>query len=354
MIDQFLILIIIAIGFILIVGGTRLLGKAVGCVLAPFKFVFKIAIALVVAFVVLSILINQMGKGPLLNIPLPRVTSQPKATIPLPTPSAAHTPQLPGQEWEKEEFRPGLWYAHNNKYKGNIDVHVYIIDLTSPYICFKTLIGEGDGVERTRTSELAKRNGAIAATNADYFGDPKIGPEGTTIIEGNVIRTNPPLPGPRGRSALVFGKTGGAGTHVEIGLWKKLCELPDKREGWMYNAVGGGPILVVDGKYQYNYYDEDFTPPNLTKYQQIQYRRTVAGLSKDGKTLILYTADGPLHSKEAAELMIELHGYKALLLDSGGSSTFYMEGRGNNGIMNHPSDGSERFITDALGIFYTK
>ena len=58
---------------------------------------------------------------------------------------------------------------------------------------------------------------------------------------------------------------------------------------------------------------------------------------------------------EAANLMIELGAYNALNLDGGGSTTMAVRkpGSENIEIINSPSDGSPRRISNAIGIFST-
>lgn len=87
----------------------------------------------------------------------------------------------------------------------------------------------------------------------------------------------------------------------------------------------------------------------------------MVGSSKDGKELLLVTVDGRQQSSlgmtqtEAANLMIELGAYNALNLDGGGSTTMAVRkpGSENIEIINSPSDGSPRRISNAIGIFST-
>ena len=333
------------------------MSKTLGCIFAPVKAFLKIAFFILVIAFAFLFFIKMMAGGPTMNN-TPAPTQQQTSNSPgagnnshyLPTPSSVYKPPLPGDEWTKEEIRPGFWYVNNRKYSGSVDVHAFIINLTSPYIHFKTLLAGNDSM-RQGTSDMAKNNGAIAAINGDYFGNSRKLPEGLTIVKGKTYCINPEKPEYRGRSAIVFGKTGPMGTKVEIDRWKDLSNYPEQREDWMFNAAGGGPIFLMDGNYGYNNLNEDFTPPNLSKYENTQYRRSIAALTNDKKALILVTADGPLTAEKSSELVRELGGNRAIFLDSGGSSTIYIDGRG---ILNNPSDGAERRIPDAIGVFYMK
>jgi uncharacterized protein (TIGR03382 family) len=85
--------------------------------------------------------------------------------------------------------------------------------------------------------------------------------------------------------------------------------------------------------------------------------RTAVGMSKDGKTLIVVVVDGRSSSSvgmtcgELGNLMKGLGAYNALNLDGGGSSAMYLQG---TGIVNTPSDGSERVTGNQFAIFAPK
>ena len=115
-----------------------------------------------------------------------------------------------------------------------------------------------------------------------------------------------------------------------------------------YSAVGGGPLLVKDGKSLINY---------STNYELLQSDvygsgvlspRTAVGYTADGK-MILFVCDGRSTISqgatldELAELMIELGCTNALNLDGGGSSAMIASGV----CLNNPSAGSQRPVSAA-------
>jgi hypothetical protein len=90
-----------------------------------------------------------------------------------------------------------------------------------------------------------------------------------------------------------------------------------------------------------------------------RHPRTAAGVTRDGRTLLLLVVDGrqPAWSAgatliELADLMRELGAWTALNLDGGGSSAFWWrspdetEGK----VRNRPSDGYVRPVANALGV----
>jgi exopolysaccharide biosynthesis protein len=90
-----------------------------------------------------------------------------------------------------------------------------------------------------------------------------------------------------------------------------------------------------------------------------RHPRTAAGVSRDGRTLLLAVADGRqpgwsvgLTLPELARLMIEAGAWNAVNLDGGGSSAmWYREpGSGAGRVLNRPSDGRVRPVASHLGV----
>jgi len=114
-------------------------------------------------------------------------------------------------------------------------------------------------------------------------------------------------------------------------------------------AVSGSAILVKDGQ----------IPAAFSFNINGRHPRTAVGSSKDGKQLLLVTADGRqqksigMTQTEMAQLMLDLGAYNALNLDGGGSTTMAARKPGTDalGIVNSPSDGFPRGVATAIGIF---
>jgi exopolysaccharide biosynthesis protein len=109
-------------------------------------------------------------------------------------------------------------------------------------------------------------------------------------------------------------------------------------------AIGGGPRLLEKGDIP-NLKKEHFNPSFFTQ----RAPRTAVGIDERGN-LILIVADGrQKHSKgftlkELATCMKELGAFDAVNLDGGGSTGLTLDGN----ILNSPSDGKERKISNAL------
>jgi hypothetical protein len=160
-------------------------------------------------------------------------------------------------------------------------------------------------------------------------------------------------PIPPGGAVLVGRGATGAGrlaTEAPLGSSPtvRLTLTPD----WsgLVDGVGGGPVLVRDGKAIFRS-NELFTVPQLVPRQP----RSALGQTQDGR-IILVTVDGrrPGYSVgmtnfELALLFTRLGAWTASALDGGGSATMAFEGA----LLNRPSDGSgERAIANSVNLFY--
>ena len=88
-----------------------------------------------------------------------------------------------------------------------------------------------------------------------------------------------------------------------------------------------------------------------------RHPRTGAGVTRDGRTLILCVVDGRqkgysvgLTLPELADVMIGQNAYEAVNLDGGGSSSFVYVPRDGKRMMNRPSDGQFRPVANHLGV----
>jgi hypothetical protein len=133
------------------------------------------------------------------------------------------------------------------------------------------------------------------------------------------------------------------GTNVTI----RLLLSPD----WtgIADAIGGGPVLVRDGKPVFRHF-EAFSTAQIARNP-----RTGVGQLADGR-IVLVVVDGrqPGYSTgmtnfELAQTLVRLGAVTAMGLDAGGSSTMAFEG----GLLNRPSDpGGERAVSEGFFVLY--
>lgn len=93
---------------------------------------------------------------------------------------------------------------------------------------------------------------------------------------------------------------------------------------------------------------------------KLRHPRTAAGVTADGRTLILLSIDGrqPGHSVgatliELADLMLEFGAHDAVALDGGGSTSFYLKRPDGSVVTNKPSSGKWRPVANHLGVWIT-
>jgi flagellar hook assembly protein FlgD len=156
---------------------------------------------------------------------------------------------------------------------------------------------------------------------------------------------------PPGGAVLAARGTQGQRLAIEAGpgqvVTVRLVLRPEWRD--VPEALGGGPQIVRNGKPIFNA-GEDFGTYHLNR----RHPRTAIGQRTDGR-IIMLVVDGrrPGYSAgmtnfELAQTMIRLGAYNASGLDAGGSSTMAFEGE----VLNRPSDGAERLVSEAMLVSY--
>lgn len=113
-------------------------------------------------------------------------------------------------------------------------------------------------------------------------------------------------------------------------------------------VVGGGPLILENGKVHVRSLEE-----NIAKdIARGRAPRTAVGLKQDGTVLVLVVDGRSSNSKgltlqELATYFLRLGARDAVNLDGGGSSVMVINGE----VVNKPSDGRERAVSMALGLF---
>jgi exopolysaccharide biosynthesis protein/surface antigen len=147
----------------------------------------------------------------------------------------------------------------------------------------------------------------------------------------------------RGNAAAKLEAEAAVGTSLTL----RLILQPDW--GTVADAIGGGPVLVRDGKPVYRA-NEAFEVVQIAP----RHPRTAIGQTADGR-ILLVVVDGRqagysvgMTTFEMALTMTRLGAVRAMQLDGGGSSTLAFDGT----VLNRPSDGRERPISTALMLQY--
>jgi hypothetical protein len=171
----------------------------------------------------------------------------------------------------------------------------------------------------------------------------------TATVTGYTPSGNQPIP-PDGAVLVARGPQAGF-LSAEASVGSKVTILLTLTPPWtnVPQALGGGPIVVRDGKPVYRSF-ETFTS------EQLAYRsaRSGVGQTADGR-LVLVVADGRqpgystgLTNFELALAMMRLGCVTASALGTGGGATMAFDGK----VLNRPLGGRENSVAEALALFY--
>lgn len=179
-----------------------------------------------------------------------------------------------------------------------------------------------------RVTEVRLRDGKVTEVRASVGSGPI--PAGTSVLLGREA----------GADALAGLAPGDAVTVA----YKPRADFGD-----VAVAVGGGQVLVADGTVKHHTDGDTVTATS----------RTSVGFSADGRTMYLVAIDGKqtdsrgMDLNELGAFMKALGARNALNMDGGGSTTMAarLPGESTTGLVNSPSDGSERQVANGLGLF---
>ena len=172
----------------------------------------------------------------------------------------------------------------------------------------------------------------------------------TGVVTQYVTGGNQPIPAD---GAVLVARGAQAGfLSAEAPIGANVTVLLTLTPPWanVLEAVGGGPVIVRDGKPVFRSL-EGFTTDQLA----YRHPRTGVGQTADGR-IMLVAVDGRqpgystgLTNFELALTMMRLGCVTASALDAGGSTTMAFDGK----LLNRPSDpGGERAVAEALTLFY--
>jgi exopolysaccharide biosynthesis protein len=252
--------------------------------------------------------------------------------------------------WATKELSPGIQLSH--KYftslfhaPENVNViHVNLDDTT-----FKIMIAYNDSVLEP-VSEFGKTNHAIAGVNGNFFNTHIGGSVCFLKVEGRVVNhTHDELNGTlflpwldtaalaiRGNNVAII--TRPAGTHWE----QNHYNFP--------TIISAGPLLVWANR---------IMRQQAHKFNDTRYSRTGVGITKDHHLLIVAVDGNAKESAgvtipEFAQLFKALKCVSALNFDGGGSTTMWVSGEPENGVVSHPTDNKkydhlgERKVANAI------
>lgn len=181
------------------------------------------------------------------------------------------------------------------------------------------------------TSNFGLRDTAIAAINGNFFDVKNGGSVDFVRLNGKVINENRLEKNnqrARHQQAAVVIENG----KISIKKW-------DKSEDWEtklteQNVMLNGPLLLLDG------IKEDL---DTTEFNRLRHPRTCLGIKPNGRVILL-AVDGRNDNSagtslpELSKIMAWLGCKSAINFDGGGSTTLWINGFADNGVINYPTD----------------
>ena len=182
------------------------------------------------------------------------------------------------------------------------------------------------------TSQIAMENDALAAVNAGFFDMKNGGAVDFIKINGQVYDTSRVY----AKQRLPFKQAISAFTIKNNRV--KIIK-GEQEKGWEEKldaeyVLLTGPLLLLESQPQ---------PLAKTPFNENRHPRTCACVTTD-KKLLLVTVDGRAAESEGMNLneltsfLKSLKCKDAINFDGGGSTTMYIKGQPENGVVNYPSD----------------
>jgi len=252
--------------------------------------------------------------------------------------------------WDTKEISPGVQLSH--KYFSSLfhaPENINIIRLDPADTTLKVSIAYNDSLLE-RVSEFGKNAHAIAAVNGNFFNTHIGGSVCFLKVDGHVVnRTHDELNDTLYLPWLDTAALAISGNHVAM-----IIKPAGTR--WIQNhyvfpiIIAAGPLLIWNSR---------IVPQRAHKWNDTRYSRTGVGLTKDHH-LLLVAVDG--NAKESAGVTIgefarlfkALKCVSALNFDGGGSTTMWVSGEPENGVVSHPTDNKkydhfgERKVANAI------
>jgi len=254
--------------------------------------------------------------------------------------------------WEVKTLAEGVVfkkrYFDGTLFDSKQRICVLDVDLNHPRVAIRPLLISKPG-HAERTSELAIKAGAVAAVNHWLYSSsrPRIMVD-LLKIDGKVIHCQADW---------------GTGATYAFGVTPKkralLCRVPPGGTWPDVSQAGVGyGLVLLDGALSNVYQQEKFNFGAAALFQGKRAPRTGASITARNHVLFT-TADGRSDSaaglslEELGKLMLWLGGQDGVNFDGGGSTTMWIREKGQDRgrVVNQPSDGSERPVITAWGVF---
>lgn len=197
------------------------------------------------------------------------------------------------------------------------------------------LIPEGDTLRKLKpTSLLAMENNALVAINGGFFNTKKGGSVDFIKINKRVIDSASYL------SEKAMSEHSNSAITIED---NKVEIMKGDRKAYWEKSMPQSNILVTGPLLLFNNEDQEL---RINAFNDNRHPRTCACITNDDN-LLLITVDGRnalaqgMNLHELTYMAKILNCKNAINLDGGGSSTMYIKGQPDNGVVNYPCDNKQ-------------
>jgi exopolysaccharide biosynthesis protein len=258
--------------------------------------------------------------------------------------------QLRRTKWKEQRIAPRTewrqYHFQQKKLLGNKqNVNILVMPLRSRKLRYD--LGSA-GQKLIPTSTLGKNAQALAALNGTFFDTKNGGSVDLIKVDGQVFDTTrwSKVRAEHQRAAIGINHNQFQVIKGDsIGNWDQKVTAED--------LMVTGPLLIYDGKIE---------PLSKRPFNTTRHPRTCLGITKNKKVLWI-TVDGRAQESagmdlfELAQFMKALGCVAAINLDGGGSTTLWIDGKTETGVVNMPCDDKkfdqygERPVSNVLLLF---
>jgi exopolysaccharide biosynthesis protein len=234
-------------------------------------------------------------------------------------------------QWKTQPIAPGIVWKHchfnKNLFNSNQNINVIEIKLKKK----RAIALSCEAKTLKPVSEFGKSTGALAAINGNFFdirngGSVDYIKTGDSVVSNNRLWANNTRA--RHQQAAVVIHKG----KMRIAKWDGSADWESKLQAT--DIMNSGPLLLWHGERE---------PLDTGAFNHVRHPRTaIAYLGK--KRVLFITVDGRqeqaagMSLPELASIIKWLKASDGINMDGGGSTTMWINGQPDNGVVNYPSD----------------
>lgn len=248
-------------------------------------------------------------------------------------------------DWKKERLAPGLrWKQVHTQVLFDGWQHLNVLEVNTRKRVLSMAVEKDSLIP---TSRMAAQQNALAAVNGGFFNMKEGGSVSFLKAAGEVMHWSDAKH--VAENSFILGGALIWAPHQPIQIEYGLPDSTYLADTY-YNVLLTAPVLLKNGQE---------APLKKTSFNDNRHPRTGICLT-DRHTILLITADGRheqalgLNLHEFSTLLKDLGCREAINLDGGGSTTMYIKGKPDSGVVNMPSDNKrfdhegERKVANAL------